>query len=267
VKNLSLFLFALILGISSCKKSGSGDNTPSLDGKTCRILTMSSTQTGSSSFTWLYYSSSGNLLYTKGTSSFLPGDTSVGTQYQYQGEVLQYSWYNSGVNFSDTVFYYFDASNKLVSKSEHNRTGSALLSTKTDYFYNSSNQVILTLARSVMDTIFTRVDSIIYTYTGNNVTRYRLFERTGYGTVFSVTIDFSYDSKKNFYKAMGMPPDDFYYWSENNITKANYADSTNTLTTINYSNYNESGYPTEMTANDNSSLQGPVTVVMTYHCR
>ena len=228
---------------------------------------MSSTQTGSSSFTWLYYSSSGNLLYTKGTSSFLPGDTSVGTQYQYQGEVLQYSWYNSGVNFSDTVFYYFDASNKLVSKSEHNRTGSALLSTKTDYFYNSSNQVILTLARSVMDTIFTRVDSIIYTYTGNNVTRYRLFERTGYGTVFSVTIDFSYDSKKNFYKAMGMPPDDFYYWSENNITKANYADSTNTLTTINYSNYNESGYPTEMTANDNSSLQGPVTVVMTYHCR
>jgi hypothetical protein len=267
MKKISFFLFALIVGISSCKKSGSGDNTPSPDGKTCRILTMATTQTGYSSFTWCYYNSSGNLLYTKSTSSFSPGDTSVGTQYQYRGEVLQYSWYNSSVNFSDTVFYYFDGSNKLVSKSEHNRTGTNLLSTKTDYFYNSANQVILTLARSDMDTIFTRVDSTIYTYTGNNVARYTLFERTGYGTVFNVTIDFSYDSMKNFYKAMGMPPDAFYYWSENNITRAKYADSTNALTTINYSKYNESGYPTEMTSTDNYSSQSPVSVVLTYQCK
>jgi len=267
MKTISFFLFMIMVGIVACKKSGSDNSTPVLDGKTCKILTMSSTQTGYSSFAWFYYNSSGNLLYTKSTSSQLLGDTSIGIQYKYQGDILQYSWFNSNGNFSDTVFYFFDGSNKLKNTLEHNRTGTTLLSTKTDYFYNSSNQVIHTLARSTMDTAFSKVDSIIYNYTGNNVTRYTLFERTGYGNVFSVTIDISYDNMKNFYKTMRMPPDAFYFWSENNMTKAKYADSTNILTTFIYSKYNESGYPTEYTQIDNYSSQGPTTNVMMYQCQ
>jgi hypothetical protein len=118
-----------------------------------------------------------------------------------------------------------------------------------------------------MDTVFTKVDSTIYTYIGNNVTRYTLYERTDFGTKFNVTIDIFYDSMKNFYKALGMPPDAFYFWSENNMTKAKYADSTNALTTFIYSKYNESGYPTEYTQTDSYSPQGPTTVVMTYQCK
>ncbi len=263
----SVLLLMLIVVIGACKKSGSDSNIPGLDGKTCKILTMSGTSTGYSSFSRYYYNSSDNLLYTKNTSSLLPGDTSVGMQYKYQGDVLQYSFFSNSVNFSDTVFYSFDGSNKLVSKSEHNRSGTTLLLTKTDYYYNSAGKVVHTLARSTMDTVFSKVDSTIYTYTGNNVTRYTLFERTNFGTVFNVTIDFSYDSMKNFYKAMGMPSDEFYFWSENNMTKAKYADSTNVLTTFNYSKYNESGYPAEFTQIDNYSTQGPVTVVLTYSCK
>lgn len=264
MNKLSSFLLMLIVVMIGCKKSGSDNNTPTLDGKNCKILTMSTTMTGSSSFSWLYYDSSGNLLYTKGFDSY--EDTTIGTQYKYQGNILQYSFYSNNINVWDTVFYFYDGTNKLGSIIEHDRLGSTLMSTKTDYFYNSANRVIYTVARSTMDTIFSKVDSIIYTYTGNNVTRYTLFERTGYGSVFSVTIDFSYDSMKNFYKAMGMPPDAFYFWSENNMTQAKYADSTNVLTTFVYSKYNASGYPTEYTQTDNYGSQSPVTVVMTYQC-
>jgi hypothetical protein len=264
MNKLSFFLFVLIVAMAACEKSGSDNNTPVLDGKNCKILTMSSTMTGYSSFAWQYYDSSGNLLYAKSVNS--SGDTTIGPQYKYQGNILQYSFFGNNINFSDTVFYFFNGTNKLESTIEHNRTSSTLLCTTTNFFYNSAGQAIHTLARSTMDTIFSKVDSTIYTYTGNNVTRYTLFERTGYGSVFSVTIDISYDSMKNFYKVMGMPPDAFYFWSENNMTQAKFADSTNALTTFIYSKYNESGYPTEFTQTDNYGSQGPTTVVMTYQC-
>lgn len=264
MNKLSFFLLLLIVVMSACKKSGSDNNTPVLDGKNCKMLTMSNSMNSYSSLGCFYYDDYGKLLYTMGVDS--TGDTTIGTQYKYQGSILQYSFFSSNINFSDTVFYFYSGSNKLESKLENIRTSSTFLSTSTNFFYNSAGQVVHTLARSTMNTIFSKVDSTIYTYTGNNVTRYTLFERTGYGSVFSVTIDISYDTMKNFYKAMGMPPDAFYFWSENNMTQAKYADSTNVLTTFVYSKYNESGYPTEYTQTDNYGSQGPTTVVMTYQC-
>ena len=200
MKKLSFFLLSLVVVMIACKKSGSDNSTPVLDGKNCKILTMSTSQTGYSSLTWFYYNGSGNLLYTKGTSSQLLGDTSIGTQYKYQDNILQYSFSNPSTNFSDTVFYSYDGSNKLKSTLEQSRAGTTLWSTKTDYFYNSSNQVIHTLARSTMDTAFSKVDSIIYSYTGNNVTKYTLYERTANDISVNLTIDISYDNMKNFYK-------------------------------------------------------------------
>ena len=223
--------------------------------------------TGSSSFGWFYYNDSGNLLYTKSISSLFPGDTSIGVQYKYQGNILWYSFYSPNTNFSDTVFYFFDGAGKLVSTTEHNRTGLTLFITTTDYFYNSANQVVHTLARSTMDTAFIKVDSIVYSYSGNNVTAFTQFERTGNGTTHRGTYNMSYDNMKNFNKAMGMPANAFYFWSENNMTQAKYADSTNVLTTFVYSKYNASGYPTEFTQIDNYSSGGPVTGVITYQCK
>ena len=264
---LSVFLLMLIAVMGACKKSGSDSNIPGFDGKTCKILTMSTTQTGYSSSAWFYYNSSGNLLYTRSTSSLLPGDTSVGMQYKYQGGILQYSFFSNSINFSDTVFYFFNGTGRLQSTTEHNRAGSTLLSTKTDYFYNSSGKVIYTLARQTIDTVFVKNDSILYSYTGNNVTKFKQFEKTGYGTWLTLTIDISYDNMKNYNKAMGMPADSYFYWSENNITQMKFADSTNAFRTINISKYNESGYPTELTEIDNPLQQGPFTVVMTYQCK
>lgn len=249
----------------ACKKSGSDNNTPVLDGKTCKMLTMSNSMNSYSSLGCFHYDDYGKLLYTMGVDS--TGDTTIGMQYKYQGNILQYSFYNFNVNFSDTVFYFYDGSNKLESTLEHNRTGTTLLSTKTDYFYNSADQVVHSLARSTMDTIFSKVDSAIYTYTGKNVTRYTLFERTGYGSVFSVAIDISYDSMKNFYKTMGMPEDSYLFWSENNMTQAKLADSTNAFMKRTFTKYNESGYPVEFTEIDSPSLEGPVTAIMTYQCK
>ena len=224
MNKLSFFLLMLIVVMAACKKSGS-DNTSVLDGKNCKILTISNTMTGSSSFGWFYYNDSGNFLYTKDLDP--SGDTSIGAQYFYQGNILKYSFYNPNSNFSDTVFYFFDGAGKLVSTTEHNRTGLTLFITTTDYFYNSANQVVHTLARSTMDTAFIKVDSIVYSYSGNNVTAFTQFERSGHGTTHSVTYNMSYDNMKNFNKAMGMPADSYFYWSENNMTQMKYADSTN----------------------------------------
>jgi len=228
MKKLSFLLLMLIIAMAACKKSGSDGYPPNFNsGTSCRILTMSSTESGSSSFAWFYFNSYGKLLYTKDTWSSTPGDTNTGTQYKYQGNVLQYSWYYHNYNYSDTVFYFYGGSGKLQQTIEHNWSGSTLLSTTTDFYYNSANQVVHTLARSIMDTVYTRVDSIIYSYTGNNVTAYTVFERMGNGATMNVTLNMTYDHMKNFYKATGMPADSYLYWSENNVLEFKYADSTN----------------------------------------
>ena len=71
---------------------------------------------------------------------------------------------------------------------------------------------------------------------------------------------------KNYNKADGRPPDSYLYWSENNMTMMKYADSTNAIRTVNFTKYNESGYPTEFTVNNYYSPETTVSCVIEYQC-
>jgi hypothetical protein len=263
-KSAALFLMLIAVSIS-CKKSETDDNNPSGDGKNCKLLTASATINGFTSSSLLYYDDSGNLLYIKDVYS--PGDTITDMQFKYTGNILQYSCSSGSADFSDTTFYFYDVDNKLESTVEHNRAGSFLMTTKTDYFYNTANQAVHTVSRATTDLVNFLVDSIFYSYTGKNVTSVIQFSRSGSGPWYSFTMNISYDNMKSYTKSMGMPPTTYFYWSENNITKIMYADSTDAMTTIDYSKYNESGYPTELTAINHMPQHDTITEILTYQCK
>ncbi|MCX6247483.1 MAG: hypothetical protein NTW10_07100 [Bacteroidetes bacterium] len=265
MKNRYFFFLILLVAMTACKKNGSDGLPLSFIAGGCRILTMSTAYTGNPSFSRFYYNEFGKLLYADGTS--YTGDTTIGRQYHYTGDVLNYSWFSSSSNSSDTIFYYYDGDKRISRTAEHNWTDTLLLSTITDFHYNQAGQVIHTLALSVMNNQFSRVDSAFFTYTGNNVTRYLMYERDAYGSVNGFSIDISYDSMKNFYKAMGMPPDMFYFWSENNITEIKYADSADFAMSFIYSKYNPSGYPAEFLQIDRTSPPDTMKAVITYQCK
>jgi len=256
MKKPALSLLILLMIMTACKKSG----TPGIDGQTCKILVMSEILSGvPPNFTWFNYDSSGNL-----TSINDAGSGITGPQYIYEGNILRYS-FSSIIydNYFDTVFYFFDGTNKLERTIENRRIDSHLETRTTDYFYNSDKQVVLELSRvhSSLDTTYETSDSTIYNYSSNNITQLKNFERVGAGTMNSHTLRFVYDGRKNYYKAMGKPPDSYFFWSENNITETISADDMKVIASFTYLNYNESGYPTEFIINGN-----PVTFVITYEC-
>lgn len=265
MKNLILSLLVGLIVISGCKKSG----TPDIDGKTCKILVMSKTYTGSTNppdFTRFYYDYSGNLT---GIRYFYnSGDTDIGPQYFYEGNILRYSIAN--VKYShDTIYYFFDESNKLERTIEHDSTDYGLGSTTTDYYYNSAKQVVLKLSRFHFSqgTNIDYFDSTIYSYSGNNVYQYIRFYRSGTGMMNIYSRKFYYDSGKNYFKSMGQPPVSYEFWSENNITEIRSLDNKTIFETFTYSSYNESGYPTEFIDRVNSYYSYPFTFRISYECR
>ena len=209
MKKITISLLMLLVVISSCKKSESADNTQTPDGENCKLIKASATTTGYQSTSLYYYDSSGNLLYSKDIYSL--GDTLIGLQYKYLGNILQYSFSNSSPNFSDTIFYFYNVNNRLESTLEHNRAGSVLMSTKTDYFYNSNNQVIHTLSHGTIDSASYMVDSMFYSYTGKNVTKVIQFSKAGTGPWNTFTLNISYDNMKSYTKSMGMPAASYFF--------------------------------------------------------
>lgn len=265
MKKFPVLFLMILVAMVSCKKSESDNNDTTGDGKNCKLLSASATISGFTSSSLFYYDGSGNLLCRKDIYS--PGDTIIGLQCKYIGNILQYSFNSTSANFSDTTFYFYDVNNKLESSVDHNRAGSYLVTTKIDYFYNSDNQVIHTLSHATTDSINFLVDSIFYSYTGKNVTKVTQFSKSGSGAWNSLTINISYDNMKSYCKSMGMPATSYFFWSENNIIQMINADSTNAMMTITYSKYNESDYPTELTVINNPPQQGTTTEILTYQCK
>jgi len=118
-----------------------------------------------------------------------------------------------------------------------------------------------------MDSLPSKFDSSIYTYTGKNVTRVTTFTKIGTENWQSISLLFSYDNMKNMYKSTNMPYTEYIYWAENNITHIRYADSTTDYMLMNYPSYNSNGYPTESNYT-NSQLNPPSsgTISYTYRC-
>ncbi len=261
MKKPALFLLIILVVLAACKKSG----TPGIDGKICKIRVMSS-NAGVSGYSQFYYDNSGNLTYVKYFAS--TGDTTVGPRYFYDGNLLRYSTANIGngndPNYPDTIFYFFDGTNKLVSTIEHYRGEYVLESWTTNYFYNSAKQVVLDISKFHLsgDTIHDTFDSTIYSYAGNNVYKYTDYWRQGSGLSGSRTYKFYYDGMKNYYKAMGKPPVSLDFWSENNLLEMRSDDNTTIILKYTYLSYNESGYPTEIIVNP--QLHGIVGI--TYEC-
>ena len=244
----------------ACEKSES-DIIPIPDGKKCKLISLTSTQNGLQNNGLYYYNSSGYLLYSK---SFLSGgDTTTGTQYEYQGDILQYSFFNHLPTFSDTAFYFYDNQNRLESLIHRILSDSVLTIYKMDYFYNSDNKVIYTVSRETINSIILNRDSSVYEYTGNNITKFTQFSNVESDTLKSTSFLLSYDSMKNYHKTEGKPAIEFSFWSENNVVQIKYADSTNFLTTYSYNKYNTSGYPTEFSTTTQHNIHN---VVLTYQC-
>ncbi|MFH1937643.1 MAG: hypothetical protein ABIK52_08785 [Bacteroidota bacterium] len=86
MKTLSFFSLMLLVILSACKKSEPDDNNPIPDGKICKLIALTATKNGVQYNGLYYYNNSGNFLYSK--SFRVGGDTTIGYQYEYLGDVL-----------------------------------------------------------------------------------------------------------------------------------------------------------------------------------
>jgi len=260
MKKLYLWLLMITTVLVGCEKSES-DIITIPDGKECRLISLTSKQNGFQNNGLFFYNSSGYFLYSK---SFLSGgDTTTGYQYEYLGDILQYSFFNQLPTFYDTAFYFYDNQNRLESLIHRTLSDSVLSIYKMDYFYNSDNKVIYTVSRETINSIILHRDSSVYQYTGNNITKFTQYTNLGTDSLKSTVFLLTYDNMKNFYKTEGRPATDFFFWSESNIVQIKYADSTNFITTNSYTKYNASGYPTEYTTTTRQSIYD---VVLIYQC-
>ena len=139
--------------------------------------------------------------------------------------------------------------------------------TNFKYFYNSSKQVKCTNSIETNDSVILAVDSVCYSYTGNNVTKETHFSKNGDGPWFTTTFIKSYDNMKNFYKTMCLQKTNSLQWTENNLIQIKYADSANAILTRNFSNYNAYNYPTEYTEFNNTPGSLSTVNVLTYKCQ
>jgi len=255
MKKFFVIILMLILILEACKKSDSNDS--GFDGKRCMMLTFSEIRNGNPYNVINYnYDNADKLIH---TITINGGDTFIGAEHVYLGNILQYSFYGPKWGYSDTVFYFFDTNGKLDSVIEHDREGASLDATKTEYFYNAQNKVIFSLTRLTNNSVVYLIDSAFYSYTVKNVTTVKKYVKHGSSPWDSLTLNFTYDNKKNYYKTMGNPAIVYQYWSENNIVQIKNGESTNGMTTINYNKYNESGYPTDFTVIENLPYEVQIT--------
>jgi hypothetical protein len=262
MKQILLFIVLMLLFGSACKKSGE-NGQGSLPVNSCVIDKMTSISQNDTSTILFYRDSSGKLLYTKET--YQPGDTSYLWRYHYNNGVLDYSIDHNGAGILDTTFYFY-SSYRLDHTLEHVWLSARLLTTRTRYIYNTNNQVITSVAEQSLDTAIFQKDSLIYQYSGKNISTILDYQKSTYSDWVLYTLLLTYDNMKNFYKAMGCPATDYCFWTENNITKITVAESSSTYMTTNFNPYNGSGYPLSATAINNPDLF-VTSVTISYLCQ
>jgi hypothetical protein len=257
-------LLIAVAVLSSCKKSNSDETTPPPNGQTCKVVTMTQSVSNTLLSTSLFlYDNSGNIQYIKQITP--TGDTILVFAYKYSNNVLQYSvLYEPGL--TDTTYFHYNSQNNLTETNEYIRTSSSVKSIKANYFYNSANQVILYKSLEMHNSITGSFDSVLYTYSGNNITTEDHYSKYGAGPFDFQTIYYSYDNKKNLYKTLVFQPISPIELSENNVTQMRYADSTNVYLTRTFLDYNASGYPTNYTQQFSSSPSLTFEYSLLYQC-
>jgi hypothetical protein len=255
-------IYCLIILVSvlatACKKSD--DNGP--DGNTYKMLAFTEYQNGQTvpyNVTNFLYDNTGNLMQTR-TVNY--GDTYMGRTHFYISGILQYAYYTTQANWWDTVFYYYSTGNRLDSTVEHDNDWGTYHIIRSKYVYNMQNQVTHSLARVTDDGTDLLIDSMFYTYTGNNITGILWYVKHGAGPWTSRTLSLYYDSGKNYYKTMGLPGITYFYWSENNMVRVVDATTAATEMTRYFTAYNDAGYPTEF--RDTTGGTVPRLVTITY---
>ncbi len=170
-------------------------------------------------------------------------DTST-RYYVYSHNVLKYSFGHQDATNTDTLFYSYDGQGRLVKTTSHTFDPPFEYSGRTDYLYNPAGQVICTEMRLDTSLAIQFSDSSVYTYENDNVTQITSYWMNG-DELVSHTLHLSYDTKKNFYRAMNVPYVSYEYWSKNNITEIDGVSIGDQTVTVSYLAYNASGYPTK----------------------
>lgn len=264
MKQVIIFAFIALTFLGSCKKNTSDGTNPSTNGTTCKVVKITQSVTNYPPSDWLfYYDNLHNLEYIKEIES--TGDTIIYLSYNYLNNILQYS-VNYQVESTDTTYYHYNPQNKLTETIEYIRYSSSVKIIKSTYFYNTANQIILYTLKEQINSIAGTFDSVLYTYTGNNVTTEDHYTKYGTGPFTCTKFNYSYDNKKNFYKSITLQPIAAFQWAENNMIQMKYADSTNAYLTRTFLTYNEFGYPTDYIEHYSSPVSTTIEYYLTFQC-
>lgn len=266
VTNKYLVFSLIILLLAGCKKSSPDNSSPSFDGKTCKVINSVSTYSGNTDSAVYIYNNSGKLIRELDFNK--AGDTIMNKNYSYSGNLVQYS---SSVFYSpigiDSVYYSYDNQSRLNFSLERDIAVTTIMTTKKYFYYNTLNQVIRTVSRGTIDSTHFIIDSIFYTYSGNNITSFIEYYFGGVGPWQTIPVNITYDNMKNYYKALGCPLDSYKYWSENNIVETKDLTNTTTVLKVTFLKYNSSGFPTEFSSIDYSSPQRSQNTSLFFQCQ
>ncbi len=237
MKKLVMLFAAITVVLFGCKKSDSTETTE----VTCKLLKAVTTTNGTTVSTYYTFDNSGKLSLVKEQTG--AADTSLVRKYNYTGNEFSFSNWSDNSGNSDTIYYAYDASKRIMQTLKHHHSGGITLNIVTNYTYNSTNQVIRTVAKSTTDYINYTTDSTIYNYAKSNVSDYAQFTKVGNAGWSTYRVKLGYDDKKNYYKTTGEPQISYLYWSANNLLGYYNPDSTNAYKAINFSDYTGTGYP------------------------
>jgi hypothetical protein len=259
-----LVLILLIGVIAGCKKKSNDDSNPNTDGKTCLMLTCETIYLGDTIKTLYIRNPQKQLIAQK--SVFTNGDTATDLQYHYENNSLKYSFW-SYLPISDTVFFYYDSQQRIIRTFRILRNGTSTHYQESKFLYNSDNKVERKVTKNTYDSITYTTDSLLYIYTGDNISLIKEYRIGPSMTVYKEYFNFVYDDKKNKNLAKGEPPISMNYWSKNNILQYTYGSETYEYTmNVIINSYNSSGYPLDEYF-DSSPDPGNFTFLkMTYEC-
>ncbi|HTX89546.1 MAG TPA: hypothetical protein VMC08_11190 [Bacteroidales bacterium] len=245
----------LMLVVMSCKKSDNSSSGNNLAPGSCRVISeeeILATDTLSATYE---YDNEGKMFKETSDMSGLP----MITYYIYTGDRFSYSF--SGI---DTTYYYYDGIGRLYRYQYVEHVNPYMQPIRQDHLFafDANNRVYREEIFILSDTISIKLDSILFEYTGDNVTKARQYSWSGSGWLLSET-DFTYDSMKNYVKATGIPPISVFTWSANNMKT--YTTNGVLIMKNEYPEYNANGYPTLVTY---TYLQDtiPVPCHVSYEC-
>jgi len=240
MKKLVLLSVLIALVIFGCKKSSTTEPTIQ-----CKLLSAATTTNGVTVTTFYTFDNSGKLIAVKQLSG--TSDTAVIRQYAYSGNDFSYSSWGDNAGNSDTIYYTYDASKRIIHMVKKNHNTGVTLTTETTFTYNSSNQVTVSVAKSTVDFINYTIDSTLYQYSGSNISNFSQYTKSGSSSWALYKIKLAYDGQRNYRKTTGEPQVSYPYWSAANITQYINPDSTNAYMTYNYTDYTTSSYPQKFT--------------------